>query len=170
MEFFSSLILQWFYFINEIWGRRARGMAQQLGVHFALTKDLSLVPSIHIRWFTSTRESTQGIQGLWPSGHCSNVHESTCAHINKNNKIDIWKSLLSVIQGSQGKNTRQSPWKHAACWLAQSVSYTNQDHPQWAKHAHVYHQSRKCTTGLPTGQSGGDIFSSQMVLACSKLT
>lgn len=91
MEFFASPALQWFYFLSEIWGRRAGEMARQLRTHSALIKDLSLVPGTHIRWLTSSCNSSFRGPKVSDSGHCSNVHKGTHAHIIKNNKIDILK-------------------------------------------------------------------------------
>ena len=44
-------------------------------------------------------------------------------------------------------------------------------HPKWAGSFLISHKSRKCTTDLPTGQSGGgnpsvEVPSSQMTIAC----
>lgn len=35
-------------------------------------------------------------------------------------------------------------------------------HLQWARPPHTKHQLRRCTIGLLTGQTGGDIFSLQV--------
>lgn len=74
-------------------------------------------------------------------------------------------------------------WRSAAyCFsphgLCRLFSYLPQDHlpeswphPQWAGSSHINPQLRKHSTGFPTDQSGGDIFSievfsTQMSLAC----
>ena len=91
-------------------------------------------------------------------------------------------SLHSILEGGQGRNRSRSRGGMLLSSLLNLLSQTTKDClprggtacPQWAGPFHSNHQSRKCTTGLPTGQSGGDIFSievpsSQMTLACVSL-
>lgn len=73
-------------------------------------------------------------------------------------KVETWRQKL-----------KQKPRKNADYWLApygllSLLSYRTQDHQPmgvpWAVLLHIYHQSGKCTTGLPTCQSiGNTLFS-----------
>lgn len=82
----------------------------------------------------------------------------------------VCSSVREVRVGAWNQGLIKEPWKSAACWLAPSnllslLAYSMKDH----------HCTRKCTTDLPTGQSGGGIFSievpsSKMTLIFVKLT
>lgn len=50
-------------------------MAPQLGALVAFPEDLSLVPSIHVRWLTTVCNS--GFRGSDTSGLCRHLHSQT---------------------------------------------------------------------------------------------
>lgn len=69
--------------------------------------------------------------------------------------------------GTGRQELKHRPWRSTVYWtdlhgLLSLSSYSIQDylchHPQWFGPSPTNHQSRKCTTGLITGQSGRDIF------------
>lgn len=97
-----------------------------------------------------------------------------------------------VTKGSQGRNPRRT-WRQelkqrgheetrlphglspVACLNLLSYATQGWHHPLWVRPIQVNHQLRKCTTDLPTGQSSGQIFStevpsSRMMLARATLS
>ena len=87
-------------------------------------------------------------------------------------RLKFTLKFISIIERSRGRNSKQEPggrsWSrdHDAYWpvphaLFSLISYSTQrwHYPQWTGLSHISHQSQQCTTGLPTGQTDGRVFS-----------